>query len=364
MLLPKPPGRPASARPIRERPYPLPQLPPDRYYDEPPDPALVGDTEVVFVEETDPFDQYSFRLERIIHQGKTPFQDVLIADTFNHGRALVLDGAMQSAEDDEEVYHEMLVQPAMLRHPDPRDVLIIGGGEGATLREVLAHASVRSATMVDLDAEVVELCREHLGQWHSGAFDDARARLLFADGRKFVEDDDRLYDVAIIDVVDMLDNGPAQRLYTRQFYQHLKRRMRPSGVVVVQGLEFSFVDDKPHVALSRTLRTVFGEVHSYRVHVPSFLGTWGFLVASDWLRPDELSGADVDRSIQSRLGTDWLSHVTGDFVKSAFVHCRETQFLLGQPGPILEDDVEFIPPPYIEDMEWNVRLPALEGRQS
>ena len=176
---------------------------------------------------------------------------MLIADTFNYGRALFLDGSIQSSEDDEALYHEMLVQPAMLRHPNPRDVLIIGGGEGATLREVLVHRSVNSVTMVDLDREVVELCREHLLPWHRGAFDDRRVRLVYGDGRKFVEDDDGHYDVVIVDVVDMLDNGPAQALYTRQFYERLRRRLRPDAIVVVQGLEFSFMDDKPHVALSR-----------------------------------------------------------------------------------------------------------------
>ncbi len=354
-------GSPA-APPLRERPYELPPLPPNRCYEELPDPESIGETEVVFVEQTDPFEEYSFRLQRIVHQGKTPFQDVLIADTLNHGRALVLDGAMQSAEDDEEIYHEMLVQPAMLRHPDPRDVIIIGGGEGATLRETLAHRSVRTATMVDLDEEVVDLCREHLKPWHCGAFDDHRARLVYADGREFIENDDRLYDVAIIDVVDMLDNGPAQKLYTRQFYEHLRRRLRPNGLVVVQALEFSFVDDKPHVALSRTLRSVFPEVYSYRVHVPSFLGAWGYLIASDWFRPHETSGADIDRAIQMKLGGDWLSHLTGDFAKSCFTHCRETSFLLAQPGPILEDGVDFIPPPYIDDVDQIVELPSLPDR--
>ncbi|HQU47347.1 MAG TPA: hypothetical protein PK867_31380, partial [Pirellulales bacterium] len=106
----------------------------------------------------------------------------------------------------------------------------------------------------------------------------------------------------IIDVVDMLDNGPAQSLYTRQFYELLRSRLRPGGLVVVQGLEFSFIDDKQHVALSRTLRTVFPEVHSYRVHIPSFLSSWGFLIASDWFAPSEWSPGEIDRAIANRLG--------------------------------------------------------------
>jgi spermidine synthase len=329
-----------------------------------PDAARLADeSAVLFVENSDPFDHYTFRLSRVLYQGRTAYQNLLVADTCNYGRALMLDGAIQSSEDDEGLYHEVLVQPALLCHAEPRDVLIVGGGEGATLREVLAHRSVRRATMVDLDPEVIDLCREHLPSWHQGAFEDQRARLVFDDGRRFVENDDGLYDVAIIDVVDMLDNGPAQALYTRQFYEHLRRRLRPGGVIVVQGLEFSFLDDKPHAALARTLRTVFPEVHSYRAHVPSFLSSWGFLLASDWLRLDALSADDLDRSIDGKLGTQWLDHLTGDFLKSCFSLCKETQFLLSQPGPVLEDGVVFVPPPDIEEEEpLYASLPALPER--
>jgi spermidine synthase len=343
-------GKLVAALPVAPRPYELPPLPPNRYYEDTL-PANAGRNAVTFLEKTDPFDIFSFALQKIVYSGKSAYQDVMIADTFNYGRALFLDGSIQSSEDDESLYHEMLVQPAMLRHPNPRDVLIIGGGEGATLREVLVHASVNSVTMVDLDREVVELCREHLIHWHRGAFEDRRVRMVYGDGRKFIEEDDGRYDVVIVDVVDMLDNGPAQALYTRQFYDTLRRRLRPDAIVVVQGLEFSFMDDKPHVALSRTLRTVFPEVHSYRVHIPSFLGCWGFLLASDWARPSEWRDEDIARTIQDRLGLNWLDHLNPEFLKGAFCLCKETQFLLSQPGPVLEDGVDFIPPPNIEDIE-------------
>ena len=305
----------------------------------------------MFIEDTDDFDLYTYRLRRVIHNGRTAFQKVMIGESLNYGLILALDGAIQSAEDDEALYHEMLVHPAMLRHPEPKDVLIIGGGEGATLREVLAYSSVRSATMVDIDQELVELCREHLGPWHRGAFDDPRVRLVFDDGRKFIEDHDDKYDVVIIDLVDMLDNGPAQALYTRQFYELLRQRLRPGAIVAIQAMEFSSSDDKQHVALARTLRCAFSEVHSYRTFVPSFLGPWGFIVASDWFRPTDWNPADIDMAIETRLGNGWMDHATGDFIRASFVHCKETLFLLSQLGPILEDGVAFVPPPFIEDIE-------------
>ncbi|MFO6189440.1 hypothetical protein ACLBVV_27125, partial [Pseudomonas aeruginosa] len=166
--------------------------------------------------------------------------------------------------------------------------------------------------------------------------------------------------VVIIDVVDMLDNGPAQALYTRQFYELLHSRLRPGGVVAVQGLEFSHSDDKPHAALARTLRSVFSQVHSYRATVPSFLSSWGFLLASDWLDANHWQAEDIDRRIERKLGPLWLDHLDGDYLKACFVMDRETRFLLAQPGPVLEDGVPFVAPPDIEEIEFGpAQLPAL-----
>jgi spermidine synthase len=331
------------------RPYALPPLPPDHVWVEPPDPAEAAGSDLVAIEQGDPFDWYAYRLKQVVFQGRTAQQAVLIADTWNYGRALFLDSVIQSSAEDEALYHELLVQPAMLRHPAPRDVLLLGGGEGATLREALAHASVRSVTMVDFDRELVELCRMHLLRWHRGAFEDPRVRLVFDDARAFVERDDARYDVIVIDLVDILEDMAASRLYSRQFYQLLRRRLRPDGIVAVQGLEFSFSDDRGHAALARTLRSVFPEVHSYRAHIPSFLGAWGFVIASDWVRPQDWAEAEIDRVIAERLG-DWPDHLNGAFLRACFAHCRATQFALSMPGPLLDDDVAFIPPPDVEEI--------------
>ena len=329
--------------PIEQKPSPVPQSDHHERAAELPDASPEGSQSLFYVEDSDPFDLYSYRISRIVYSGETDYQKVMIADTHNWDRVLILDGAIQSAECDEALYHEMLVQPALLRHPHPEDVLIIGGGEGATLREVLRHRTVKNATMVDLDQEVVRLCREHLEKWHRGSFEDKRVRLVFGDGRKFVENDRGRYDVVIVDVVDMLDNGPAKKLYTRQFYERIRDGLKPHGVVVVQGLEFSFLDYEPHATLSRTLKTVFPEVHSYRVDIPSFLSSWGFLVASDWFDPGPWTAAEIDAALRERLGAEGLEHVRGDFLKSAFHLCKKTRLSLTKPGPILEDGVDFSP---------------------
>ncbi len=295
-----------------------------------------------FCETSDEFDFFGYCLEEVIINTTTEFQKVLIADTNNYGRILVLDGAIQSAEDDEELYHEALVQPAMLAHEAPKQVLIIGGGEGATLREILKHQSVEKVVMVDIDRAAVELCIEHLDDWHRDAFFDARVELVFEDGREYLEKEDRKFDIAIIDVVDMLDNGPAQRLYTRQFYELLTTKLNKHAVVAVQGMEFSHQDTEQHCALRRTLKSVFSQVHSYRTTIPSFLSAWGFLIASDWFDPLQFGATGYDASISKKLETVGLKHVDGNFLIGCFHLCKETVRIINLPGPLLEDGVEFI----------------------
>jgi spermidine synthase len=347
--------------PLVERPYSLPELPPNRFFVEGGDTAVPPRSGSIFVlEDADTFDEYHYRTKSIICSLRTPFQSITIADTYSFGRALFLDGAIQSSEEDEALYHEMLVHPALLMHENPRHVLVIGGGEGATLREVLAYRSVTHAVMVDIDRDVVDNCREHLEAWNYGAFTDSRADLHYCDGRAFVEESDAFFDVIIIDVVDMLDNGPAQHLYTREFYHTVRQRLRPGGILVVQALELSLCEYKGHTAVRRTLSAVFSQVHSYQVAVPSFLASWGFLIASDWLNPDDESAARIDQAIDRRLGADWLDHLTGAFLKSSFCFDKEMTFYLGLGGPILEDGVAYIPPPDIQTVDEGARqLPSL-----
>jgi spermidine synthase len=126
-------------------------------------------------------------ISKIYASEKTPYQKVEVIQSNHYGKCLILDGHMQSAQVDEFIYHENLVHPAMVTCPNPKKVVIIGGGEGATLYEVLRHKTVEKAWMIDIDKRVVELCDEYMPEWHRGAFKDKRTTLLFKDGRKFLE---------------------------------------------------------------------------------------------------------------------------------------------------------------------------------
>ena len=154
------------------------------------------------------------QVREVLHSGHTAYQQVEVLESETFGRSLVLDGKTQSTERDEFVYHEALVHPAMSSHPDPRTVFIGGGGEGGTLREALSHRSVERVVMLDLDPEVVELCRRFLPNHHQGSFDDPRANLLHEDARGYLEDTSDYYDAIILDLVDPMEGGTAALLYT------------------------------------------------------------------------------------------------------------------------------------------------------
>jgi len=255
-----------------------------------------------FWEHVTPYLIQQFRISNILYNGETEFQSAQVVDTPGFGKCLVLDGKIQCSETDEFIYHEALVQPAMIAHPKPEKVFIAGGGEGATLREVLAHDTVKRVVMVDLDKEVVDICRELLPSFSQGAFEDSRVELLHVDAMKYLDETDEKFDVVIIDLPEPLEEGPAYLLYTSEFYQGLRDRLTPEGVVSLQAGSTSMIVALGFTAVVNTLRTAFSVVAPYQTEIPAFGGTWGFCVASQTIDPRELSPEEIDRRISSRIG--------------------------------------------------------------
>src|SRR5512143_3315925 len=151
-----------------------------------------------FIEYTSPEEGHLHGIRMIHYASQTKYQRMEIMDSGSYGRCLVLDGKMQSSITDEFIYHEALVHPAMLCHPEPKRVFIVGGGEGATLREVLRHKSVEYCLMVDIDEEVVKVSAELLPEYSQGAFTDKRTELAFLDARRYLEEYDEKFDVIVI----------------------------------------------------------------------------------------------------------------------------------------------------------------------
>ncbi|KSW12623.1 spermidine synthase [Pyrodictium occultum] len=239
-------------------------------------------------------------VKKIYAAGSTRFQEYLIAELAGIGKALVLDGKVQSSLFDEHWYHEALVHPTLLSHPCPRRVLVIGGGEGATVREVLRHSCVEHVTMVDIDKELVELAKKHLPEWHQGAFDDERLELVLEDGRKFLSETSERFDAVILDLVDPMEGGPAALLYTLEFYKLVAGVLEPGGIVVTQASS-PVLTPRVYATVRNTMASVFRIVRPYVTYVRSYNGLWGFVAASDAVDPAALRAADVDRLIRERI---------------------------------------------------------------
>jgi spermidine synthase len=253
------------------------------------------------------------RIKKTLYSGNTKYQHVEIVDTRSFGICLVLDGKIQSGELDEFIYHESLVHPAMLSNRNPESVFVAGGGEGATLREIFRHNSVKKAVMVDIDREVVELCRRYLPSFHRGSFNDPRAEIHFTDARKYIENTKEKFDVIIIDIVDPLEAGPACLLYTQEYYRELKGRMNRGGIMVIQSGSCGWTNIQVFTHIVNTLKTVFSIVEPYQVYVPSFVELWGFTCASDTLNPSKVSKKIINGYINDRLNSklrfyDGVSH--------------------------------------------------------
>ncbi len=218
-------------------------------------------------------------LTQLIYSGKTKYQDVEILETIPWGKSLVLDGRTQSSEADEWVYHEALVQPVMLAHANPLRVFIAGGGEGATAREVLKHSSVEEVVMVDLDEEVVRLCEKYLPNLHQGSFKDPRMTLLHQDALAYLQNHDQGFDIVIIDVPDPLESGPAYMLFTQEFYQLVKSRLNPGGLMVAQSGPAGPTNvSETLTAIHQTIGSVYSSAEAYRIFMPSFGTPWGFVI--------------------------------------------------------------------------------------
>ena len=242
------------------------------------------------------------KVQQVHYSGKTAYQNVEVLESAIFGRSLVLDGKTQSTERDEHIYHEALVHPPMLMHPNPRTVFIGGGGEGGTLREVLAHNSVERVVMVDLDAEVVELCRRYLPQHHQGSFDDSRVVLLHEDARAYLRDTDQQFDVMIMDLVDPLEGGTAYLLYTEEYYRIISDRLAPGGLMATQSGPAGLLSLlECFTTIHNTLSGIFGATVPWQVHVPAFQTLWGFNVASDRQLPDFSKSDELDALIAARI---------------------------------------------------------------
>ena len=263
----------------------------------------------------------SLSVDRMLHREHTGLHDLAIFENRLFGRVLTLDGAVQTAEADEYVYHEMLAHPAILARkaalrsgPEDRlDILIVGGGDGGCLREALRHPEVR-ATQVEIDPRVVELAKTWLPALSAGAFDDPRADLVFADGARFVAETDRRFDVAIVDSTDPV--GPGAALFTEDFYRNCKRCLKAGGVLITQN-GVPALQGEELASSHAAFRRLFADPAFYVAPVPTYNG--GFM-AFGWATDDPGLRRWSSATIQDRIDTIGLTtrYFNADIFAAAF----------------------------------------------
>lgn len=259
-----------------------------------------------YVEWEFPNSGHLFELKKSYVKKRSKYQDIEVAELAQVGKVLILDGKIQSSILDEYVYHESLVQPAMILHGKPKKVLILGGGEGATAREVLKFKTVEKVTMVDIDKDVINIAKEYLKEWHQEAFKDNRLEVIIDDGFKFIErliKDNEKFDIVIADLADPTEGGPAYKLYTKEFYEMIKAILEKEGVFVTQATSLSY-HAEVHAIIRNTLSLVFRYVASYSVYIKSFDDEWSFVIASETKDPKRLSSETVEERLRIMLNKE------------------------------------------------------------
>lgn len=218
-----------------------------------------------------------YRIKGRLHHSVSPYQTVEIYETADFGNLLVLDGAIMLTEAHEFLYHEMLVHIPLLSHPNPEIVLVVGGGDGGAVREVLRHNTVSRVDMVEIDEEVVRVSRQYLPGL-SSKLDDPKVNLVIQDAVEFVQGLNRVYDVVLVDSTDPI--GPGEGLFSRAFYTDVKNALKTDGIVAVQS-ESPFSLKKEPAAVLEKMRSIFPLAKLYWGPVPCYpFGTWSFAFCS------------------------------------------------------------------------------------
>ncbi len=295
-----------------------------------------------YTEQHSPALRFSYRVRRVLFSGETRYQRVDIVELDAYGKSLFLDWKIQSALVDEYMFHESLVHPVLFTHPSPKRVLIVGGGEGATLREVLKHRTVERATMVDIDGELVELCKAYMPEWHRGAFEDPRSRIVYGDARQFLFDRDETFDVIVSDLTEPLGEGPSQLLFTEEFYRKAFERLSGDGMIAIQSASGDPVYADFVASVVKTLEGIFPIVRVCWAFIWSFSMPWVFTLASKRYDPFHLSEKEVEERMVSR-GVSGLQYYSPEIHKAMFVLPPYLKEIL-KKGRVLTDKDPYVYP--------------------
>jgi spermidine synthase len=209
-------------------------------------------------------------VEKVLHKSKSPYQEIMVIENSYFGKILILDGVVQITERDEFFYHEMLVHPVMHAHPDPKRIIVIGGGDGGTVREVLKHDTVQKVYFVEIDEEVINISKKFFPTV-SYAIEDKRVEIMCMDGAEFVKEREGDIDVIIVDSTDIV--GFAKSLFTVEFFKSVKDALSDNGMFVTLSESLHFHKDLV-IEVQEAMKLLFPVVDIYTANIATYAGNW------------------------------------------------------------------------------------------
>ncbi len=262
------------------------------------------------------------RIRKILFQKKTKFQKIQIFDLFDFGKSLVIDEMPQSSENDEWIYHECLIHPSLILLANKKlEVLVLGAGEGVTLREILKYKNIKKITAVDFDKQAVEIFQKFFYKMHQGSFSDPKVDLVFDSAESFLKNTIKKYDLIFSDITDItfFDLGKI-KTSPFNFCQNIYKKLKKNGIFTMHTSNLSEIHYKSHFRIKRLLEKIFPKVYSYRVFIPFFGDYWGFLIASPNLKfnPLKISQEFIKNKIKKHQLEKKLKYFSPETYKSIF----------------------------------------------
>jgi spermidine synthase len=240
---------------------------------------------------------YGYTAKKQLAAFQSPYQRIEVYDTHQFGKLFRLDGRLMTSEGEEFFYHECMAHPALLTHPNPQSVLVIGGGDGGSSEEIFKHPSVRRIVMAELDPAVIDVARQHLREIHKGALDDPRLEIRIGDGFEFVKNCSEKFDLVVLDLTD--PDTPAFHLYSEEFFRLCQRLLNPGGLMTMHlgSPVYQAATVKKNAA---NLRKVFKQVHPLSLFIPLYGSLWCLAVASDSANPRALNADAIAQRLRER----------------------------------------------------------------
>lgn len=262
--------------------------------------------------------RHSFLLSKVIFKGKTDFQEVFIFENPLYGKVFCLDNIVEFSQKDEFIYHEMITHPVLFSHSNPKDILIIGGGDGGALKEVLKHP-IKRVDLVEIDEEMIRISKKYLKFAHQNSFSDKRVNIYNVPGENFIKEYKNFYDIVIVDCTNPEAGNPSLALYSINFYKKVFSALKKDGIMITLGA--SFLDFENFIKKTfKKLNKVFSHVAIHRFCMPSYYcGEYSFLAGSKKVNLQKIDFKKIEKRFKRLSKKQEFSYYSPQIHKASMV---------------------------------------------